>query len=68
MDSNDPAAAIEFARDEVALSLRDVDKAINESMRGHYPFTKFDTKNRKLAGRSASRRMKYGYHSVPYGT
>ena len=24
--------------------------------------------NRTFAGRSASRRMKYGYHSVPYGT
>ena len=33
-----------------------------------YCFITFDRKNHKLAGRSASRRIKYGYHSVPYGT
>ena len=29
---------------------------------------KFETKNQMLAGRSASRRMKYGYQCVPNGT
>ena len=33
-----------------------------------YRLTTFDRKNHKLAGLSASRRIKYGYHSVPYGT
>ena len=29
---------------------------------------KFRIRNIAFAGRSASRRMKYGYHAVPYGT
>src|SRR4029077_4824519 len=28
---------------------------------------RFDTKNHTFAGRSANRRVRYGYHSVPYG-
>ncbi len=33
----------------------------------HYPRNVFFTKNRRFAGRSPSRRMRYGYHSGPYG-
>ena len=29
---------------------------------------KLEMKNHRFAGRSANLRMKYGYHSVPYGT
>src|SRR5579875_542298 len=32
-----------------------------------YPRTKFLAKNSTFAGRSASRRIRYGYHSGPYG-
>ena len=32
-----------------------------------YPRSRFLAINQTLAGRSASRRMKYGYHSVPNG-
>ena len=35
---------------------------------GSYLRRAFETKNQMLAGRSASRRVKYGYHWVPYGT
>ena len=36
---------------------------------GHRPLLKrFDRKNHTFAGRSASRRVRYGYHSIPYGT
>ena len=28
---------------------------------------RFETKNHTFAGRSAMRRVRYGYHSVPYG-
>lgn len=33
-----------------------------------YCFSRFLAMKRALAGRSARRRMKYGYHSVPKGT
>src|SRR3954447_8381200 len=34
---------------------------------GHHVLTRLLTKNQRLAGRSAIRRVRYGYHSVPYG-
>ena len=33
----------------------------------HRILTRFDRKNHRFAGRSAIRRVRYGYHSVPYG-
>src|SRR5688572_14112550 len=33
----------------------------------HRALNRFERKNHTLAGRSASRRVRYGYHSVPYG-
>ena len=51
-------------------SLRLTRLAVRAAVRVPYersPKTLRSTK-RRFAGRSASRRMKYGYHSEPYGT
>src|SRR5207248_6022007 len=61
-----PPARADQARDQRLAHLASAEEGHSPS--AHRPLlARFDRKNQRFAGRSASRRVRYGYHSVPYG-
>src|SRR5690606_16077171 len=57
-----------FASEDVRPYLRDHRHGLSSRSVNQVVLTKERRKNARFAGRSASRRMKYGYHCDPNGT